>query len=135
MNEPKSLLSHLGEALDHYRAERRTVAAQQTPPEPQPRLRHLLPTPGNVIFTLVMIAVLLWAQSAGAVSFLAPRNSQLATSTGTIAYQGRLADSSGNPLTSTLNMSFRLYAAASGGTSLWSEQWTGSNGVKVSDGL
>jgi len=96
--------------------------------------RAWLPSRGNVLITLVMIAVLLWAQSAGAVSLLAPRNSQLA-STGTIAYQGRLADSSGNPLTSTLNMSFRLYNAASGGTPLWTEQWTGSNGVKVSDGL
>jgi hypothetical protein len=48
---------------------------------------------------------------------------------------GRLADSSGTPLTSTLNMSFRLYSASSGGAPLWTEQWTGSNGVKVSDGL
>ncbi len=32
-------------------------------------------------------------------------------------------------------MSFRLYAAATGGTALWTEQWTGSNGVQVSDGL
>ena len=105
---------------------------------PQPEFafdwRAWLPSRGNVLFTLVMIAVLLWAQSAGAVSLLAPRNLQLA-STGTIAYQGRLADSSGNPLTSTLNMSFRLYNAATGGAALWTEQWTGPNGVKVSDGL
>ncbi|MCL4835266.1 MAG: hypothetical protein KJZ86_22700 [Caldilineaceae bacterium] len=94
MNEPKSLLIHLGEALDHYCAERRTVAAQPTPPEPRRRWRHLLPTPGNVIFTFVMIAVLLWAQSAGAVPFRA----ESAASTGTIAYQDRLADSAGNPL-------------------------------------
>jgi hypothetical protein len=32
-------------------------------------------------------------------------------------------------------MVFRLYDAATGGTPLWSEQWTGSNGVRVSDGL
>jgi hypothetical protein len=32
-------------------------------------------------------------------------------------------------------MIFRLYDAATGGTPLWTEQWTGSNGVKVSDGL
>ncbi len=53
-----------------------------------------------------------------------------AASTGTIAYQSRLADSSGNPLTSTLAMSFRLYSAATGGAPLWTEQWTGPNGVK-----
>jgi len=32
-------------------------------------------------------------------------------------------------------MIFRLYDAASGGVPLWEEQWTGSNGVAVSDGL
>ena len=95
------------------------------------RLGVWLPSRGNVLFTLVMIGVLLWAQSAGAVPFRA----ESAASTGTIAYQGRLADSSGNPLTSTLNMSFRLYSAVTGGTPLWTEQWTGANGVKVSDGL
>ena len=100
-----------------------------------PAIRKWLPSRGNVLFTFVMIAVLLWAQSAGAVSFLAPRNSQLAASTGTIAYQGRLADSAGTPLTQTLAMSFRLYSAVTGGTPLWTEQWSGPNGVKVSDGL
>ena len=46
---------------------------------PRSPLSTWLPSRGNVLFTLVMIAVLLWAQAAGAVSFLAPRNSQLAT--------------------------------------------------------
>ncbi|MCZ7572720.1 MAG: hypothetical protein M5U01_29540 [Ardenticatenaceae bacterium] len=32
-------------------------------------------------------------------------------------------------------MIFRLYSAASGGPPLWEEQWTGSNSVRVSDGL
>jgi hypothetical protein len=32
-------------------------------------------------------------------------------------------------------MIFRLYDAAAGGTPLWEEPWTGSNGVRVSDGL
>ena len=97
----------------------------------KPNLVAWLPSRGNVLFTLVMIAVLLWAQSAGAVPFRA----DCAASTGTIAYQGRLADSSGNPLTSTLAMSFRLYSAVTGGAPLWTEQWSGPNGVKVSDGL
>lgn len=78
-----------------------------------------------------MIAILLWAQTAGAVPFLSER----AASTSTIAYQGRLADSGGNPLTTTVNMTFRLYNAATGGTPLWAEDWTGPNGVQVSDGL
>ena len=91
-----------------------------------------LPTPGNVIFTIVLIFSLLWAQNVGALTLGA---ATAGTSTSTIAYQGRLADSDGTPLTETLNMSFRLYAQVSGGAPLWTEQWTGSNGVQVSDGL
>jgi len=117
------------EVIDEDRAERRESAP---PAEPKTGWqRRWLPSRGNVLFTLVMIAILLWAQGAGAVPFRA----ESAASTGTVAYQGRLADSAGNPLTETLNMSFRLYAASSGGAVLWSEQWTGPNGVQVSDGL
>jgi hypothetical protein len=83
--------------------------------------------------TLVVLAAILWAQSVGALPLRAPLAAS--TSTGTIAYQGRLADADGNPLTDTYNMIFRLYDVASGGAFLWEEQWTGSNGVQVSDGL
>lgn len=95
--------------------------------------RSWLPTRGNVLFTVLIVAGLLWANSAGA--FFASAPSSTASSVSTIPYQGRLADSAGNPLTSTVNMEFRLYSAASGSTPLWSELWTGSNGVQVSDGL
>ncbi len=94
--------------------------------------RSWLPTPGNMLFTLVLVVSLLWAQNVGALTLGAPI---AGASTSTIAYQGRLADSQGTPLTNTLNMSFRLYAQATGSTPLWTEQWTGSNGVQVSDGL
>jgi hypothetical protein len=95
--------------------------------------RTWLPSRGSVLFTLLVVGALLWAASAGALPLRAP--AAAGTSTGTIAYQGRLADANGNPLTGTYNMIFRLYDAASGGTPLWTEQWTGSNGVRVSDGL
>jgi hypothetical protein len=97
--------------------------------------RRLLPTPGNVIFTLVMIALLVAAQSVGALPLGRTQAAPAATSTGTIAYQGRLGDAAGAPLTGTYSMVFRLYATASGGMPLWEEQWTGPNGVEVSDGL
>jgi len=97
--------------------------------------RRLLPTPGNVIFTLVMISLLIAAQSVGALPLGRPSSAPAATSTGTIAYQGRLADSAGAPLTGTYDMIFRLYDAASGSAPLWEENWNGSNGAKVSDGL
>ena len=96
-------------------------------------LTRFLPTPGNVIFTLLMIGLLLWVSSAGALPLrlLGPD----APSTNTIAYQGRLADAGGAPLTGTYSIIFRLYSTAAGGVPLWEEQWTGTNGVRVSDGL
>lgn len=97
------------------------------------RWREWLPTKGNAIFTLLVIGSLLWAQKVGAMTLGAPAAAN--TAVGTIAYQGRLADTGGAPLTGTYNMIFRLYAAVSGGTPLWEEQWTGSNSVQVSDGL
>ena len=99
------------------------------------RLSRLLPTPGNVIFTLTMLALLVAAQSAGALPLGRPAAEPYNASTSTVAYQGRLADSSGNPLTGTYNMEFRLYSQVSGGTALWDEMWTGANSVRVSDGL
>ncbi|MBM4456461.1 MAG: hypothetical protein FJ011_01645 [Chloroflexi bacterium] len=84
---------------------------------------------------MAMIALLIAAQSAGALPLGRPLAAPTAASTGTIAYQGRLADAAGAPLTGTYNMIFRLYDTAAGGAPLWEEQWTGSNGVKVSDGL
>jgi len=96
-------------------------------------LHRLLPSPGNIVVALLIVA-LLWAQSAGALPLRAPASAP--TSTGTIAYQGRLADAAGTPLTSIYPMIFRLYnSAGAGATPLWEEQWTGPNSVQVRDGL
>ncbi len=131
----KGLLTRLGETIDRYAAERHMAKAIiATPPQASLNRRHWLPTPGNILFTMLAIALLIWAQNSGALSLFAAPNAQSA-STSTIAYQGRLADSSGHPLTQTVNMTFRLYAAVSGGAPLWEEGWTGANSVQVSDGL
>ena len=127
----KNLFTVLGEWWDARQAERLTTGHRQT----SPRWSRLLPAPGNVLFTLLVVASLLWAQSVGALPLGRVANSSLQTSSTTIAYQGRLADADGNPLTGTYNMIFRLYDVPTGGTPLWEEQWTGSNGVRVSDGL
>ena len=95
------------------------------------KIRPWLPNRGTVVFTLLVVSLLFWAQSVGAFPAAVPAG----TSTGTIAYQGRLADAVGAPLTSTYPMIFRLYSSASGGVPLWEEQWTGPNSVQVSDGL
>lgn len=52
-------------------------------------------------------------------------------------FQGRLTDASGNPLSGTYDMQFKLYSAASGGTLLWAETRTAANAnsVTVTSGL
>lgn len=96
--------------------------------------RDWLPSRGNVVFTLVIMTALFWAQSVNALPWSAPK--ALTTSSGTWPYQGRLADSAGNPITDTVPMIFRLYNSADGAAvPLWEEQWTGPNSVQVSDGL
>ncbi|MBM4456459.1 MAG: hypothetical protein FJ011_01635 [Chloroflexi bacterium] len=138
MDSQKNFFQLLGDWLATRQTRRREAAAQPRSPH---RLSGWLPSRGNVIFTLLMIALLIAAQTVGALPAGRPQGGDhkgiapTATSTGTIAYQGRLADADGNPLTGTYNMIFRLYDAATGGVPLWEEQWTGSNGVKVSDGL
>ena len=133
----KSLLTKLAETIDQHRAERKAVFARLEGAAPTRQWTHharwWVPTPGNVLFTLIVIGSLLWAQNAGAISLGAPLAAT--TSTAGIPYQGRIADKNGAPLTQTVNMIFRLYTAASGGSLLWEEQWTGANSVQVSDGL
>ena len=93
--------------------------------------RWMLPSPGNVLFTLLVVGGLLWATSAGALPFRAP--TLAGDSTTTVSYQGRLADSGGDPVTTSgVGMQFRLYNTDSGGSSLWEEPHTA---VPVEDGL
>ena len=102
MNERKSLLYHLVEAYERYRAERQSVHQMEGPPT-QPRwrhrlTRHLVPNIG----TILVVIALLWAQSVGALPLGRGAPSPLQTSSITLAYQGRLADADGNPLTGTV---------------------------------
>lgn len=48
-----------------------------------------------------------------------------------ISYQGVLNDANGDPVNSTVDMTFKLYSVASGGTVLWNETQT----VQVSNGI
>lgn len=130
MTRQKGFITKFGELIDQHTAEHNSNPSSLIPSW----YTKILPTPGNIIFTLLLIGGLLWGQSIGALQLIAAHHVQSASS-GTIAYQGRLADASGDPLTDTVNMTFRLYAVASGGAPLWEEQWTGANSVQVSDGL
>ena len=132
----KSLITRIGEAIDSHRTASQVLHEIHHTSQSASvlsRWHRLLPTPGSMIFTLLTISVVLWAQNVGAIAL----GTQMAASTSIsgIPYQGRLADASGNPLTQTVNIVFRLYPSASGGAPLWEEQWTGANSVQASDGL
>lgn len=90
-------------------------------------IRYLLPNPG----TLVIVLLLLWAQNTGAAPWLTPTAAP--SSASTINYQGRLFNSSGQPVKGQVNLTFGLYNQASGGSPVWGSE-THSN-VTVSDGL
>jgi hypothetical protein len=92
--------------------------------------RGWLPSRGNVVFTLVVVFSLFWAQSANALPWAKP--AAVAASTGIWPYQGRLANSAGAPVTATVPMIFKLYNVSSAGTALWQEQWAS---VQVTGGL
>jgi hypothetical protein len=117
MNEPKSLLTELGEALDRYRAGR----ARRL-------LRWLTPNGG----TLLLIAVLILTQNVWAKPLLSTANAPGPSAT-TVNYQGRLADSGGIALDGTYGMRFALYDAASEGNLIWGPEV--HDAVPVSAGL
>ena len=108
MEPQKSLLTEMSETIDRHRTLRREHQAGQPITQPG-RLRRfarwLTPNGG----TLLLVALLIVTQGVWARNLPAPMAAPPATSTGTIAYQGRLADAGGAPLTGTYSMIFRIY--------------------------
>ncbi len=94
------------------------------------RLARWLPTPGNVIFTLLAIGLLIMTQSVWSAPSLANIPGPSAT---TVNYQGRLADSNGNPLSGSYNLQFAIYDAPTAGNRVWAPE--NHLGVSVTDGL
>jgi hypothetical protein len=113
--------------------EQKPAAVSQPTSSPrESRWRSWLPSPGNVLFVMVVAAALfLYERSAEA----EPASAPAAASTATIPYQGRLADSGGSPLNGSYAMTFKLYNVANNGGALWTETWSGGNSVSVSNGL
>ena len=98
--------------------------------------RFLLTQLGHAAITLAMLAALLvGAARVGALDGVLATAAQRSSSsfTTTINYQGRLADSSGNPLDGTYGMSFSLWDAATDGGLVWGPESHAA--VPVSDGL
>ncbi|MBN1874898.1 MAG: H-type lectin domain-containing protein [Anaerolineae bacterium] len=94
------------------------------------RLLHWLTPNGG---TLLLLALFLFAQSVGAIPLPARNAAPAWPAAPTINYQGRLADSAGNPINDTVAMQFALYDTVSGGASLWGPESHAT--VPVSDGL
>lgn len=92
-----------------------------------PLIKYLLPNPG----TLVIMLLFLWVQNSGAAPWLAPAAAP--SSASTINYQGRLFNSSGQPVNGQVNLIFNLYSQASGGSAVWGPET--HNNVMVSEGL
>ena len=92
MNEQKSLIHHLVEAIDRYRAERHAVPAEgeasQFPSRLRPLLHWLTPNGG----TLLLVAALIVTVQVWAKPLTSPTNAPCPSAT-TVNYQGRLADS------------------------------------------
>jgi hypothetical protein len=133
MIEQKGFITRLGEMIDQYRFDRRAQAQEPASAGHSSRLKWLGRQMVPNIGTLVLIIALALAVPTIAGPAAAPL--QQSSSTSTISYQGRLADSGGTPITAKQNMEFRLYDVPTGGTPLWTEMWTGGNAVDVSDGL
>ncbi len=88
--------------------------------------RHLIPNAG----TLIVIGLFLLTQSVGA----RPSTAPLLQGAILLNYQGTLADSSGNPINGNVEMVFDLYYEVEGGTSFWTEAYTGAQAIEVTSG-
>ena len=84
-----------------------------------------LPTPGNIIFTIIAIICTLGIQQLWAMS--------TNTNVSTLAYQCYLTDSSGTALNGSYQLSFKVYDAPTGGSLLWGPET--HNGVTITQGL
>jgi len=80
----------------------------------------------QMVVSLIMIAAVTVAYQT-----LAAPNAQSSVPI-VIPYQGKLSDSAGTAINSSVNITFRFYAAASGGSALWTET---HSSVTVSNGL
>jgi hypothetical protein len=129
MNQPKSLLTELSEAIDRYRAGRR---AEQKSPSCPGRLRRFVQwlTPNGG--TLLLVTALILTQNVWAKPLMSTLSAPGPSAT-TVNYQGRLADSGGAPLDGTYGMRFALYDTAIDGNLVWGPEV--HDAVPVSDGL
>jgi len=99
-------------------------------------LRSFLPSPGNIVFMVLLIGLTLVGQDVFGRSDDLPQ-AEAATESipKKIPYQGYLTDENSKPLDGLYQMTFRIYAQSSGGSAIWTEQRNGDNRVQIDDGL
>ena len=83
-------------------------------------MKHI--TTRNLMLIAVFVGLLITASSSATSQASA---NQAASVSSQISYQGKISDSSGNPLTGSHNFKFQLYTAASGGTLVWEQDQSG----------
>ena len=139
MNPEKSLFTKIIELIGQHRAEQHqkqvvTGTAIEQPIIPKGSkfsyLTRWLPTPGNVLFTLLVAGFLVMTQRVWAIPNLANAPGASAT---TINHQGRLEDSNGNPLNGPEELEFAIYDRDTGGDPVWGPETHDNTPVK--DGL
>lgn len=121
MNDHKNLLHHVADWWQS-RQERPHTA----------NWSRWLPTPGNILFTLLMIGLLIFTQQTWANNGPESVNVPGPSAT-TVNYQGRLAAPDGTPKNGTFGMSFTIYDAANGGNLVWGPE--SHSAVPVTNGL
>jgi len=90
--------------------------------------RHLVPNTG----TLIVLALFFLVQSVVARPPAMPATPE--TTATLLSYQGTLTYSSGTLINGDVEMVFDLYHEAEGGTSFWTEAYTGAQAIEVTSG-
>ena len=122
MDNHKSLIMHIAEWWETYSKGSRSTKSWS----------HWLPSPGNVLFTLLIAGLLIFTQQTWANNGSESVNAPGPSAT-TVNYQGRLAAPDGTPKNGTFGMTFAIYDAASGGNLVWGPE--SHSAVPVTNGL
>lgn len=85
------------------------------------------------VCTILLVALMLVVNQVTAKSDQASTTQTL--NTGVLSYQGVLMDTTGNPISGLIDITFRIYSSPSGTTMLWEEIRSGGNAVPVQNGL
>jgi hypothetical protein len=122
LNDHKSLIMHIAEWWETHASSSHSTKSWN----------KWLPSPGNILFTFLIAGLLIFTQKTWANNGPESVNVPGPSAT-TVNYQGRLADSNGNPINGNRTIQFAIYDATTGGNVVWGAE-THAN-VPVTDGL